>query len=174
VIVRTSSPIGAIALLRGEIRAIDPLLPITRSATLESRIDDLAMTQRIGASLLGWFSIVALALAVVGVYGLVAHAVARRTREIGIRTALGADQRGIVRLMMTRSLPPVAWGVGMGLVGAYMLSRFTGHFLYGVSSHDPMIFAIATLCLCTAAVVATYIPVKRAARIAPVTALRTE
>ena len=174
VIVRTSSPIAATALLRREIRTIDPNLPVTRTATLESRIDDLAMTQRIGASLLGWFSVVALALAVVGIYGLIAHAVARRTKEIGIRTALGAEPRDIVRLMMARSLTPVACGVGIGLGGAYLLSRFAGRFLFGLYPHDPMTFAVATACLCTAAAVATYIPARRAGRFAPVRALRTE
>jgi ABC-type antimicrobial peptide transport system permease subunit len=143
--VRTSGdPQTAIAAIEQEIRQRDPELAITAAGTMTDRIAELAMTQRIGASLFGWFSAVALALAVLGVYGLVAYAVARRTNEIGIRMALGGTASDVVRLMMTRALVPAAVGVAAGGV--------------------VLIIGVA---------VASYVPARRAACVDPVTALRT-
>jgi predicted permease len=165
---------AALPLLRQEIRRADPRLPIMAAGTLDERIAALAMTQRIGASLLGWFSAVAFALAIVGIYGLIAYAVTRRTHEIGIHIALGADPATIVARMMRRSLMPVAFGVMAGLGGAVWLSHFAAGFLFGIAATDPASFAGATLLLLVAAAAASYIPARRAARVDPMAALRAE
>jgi predicted permease len=161
------------ALLR-EIRGFDPALPIVRPGTLEDRVRTLAMTQRLGASFLSWFSALALALAVLGVYGLIAYAVARRTNEIGVRLALGAEPGDVVALMMRRSLVPVAAGVVLGLAGAYGVTRVAATFLFGIEPYDMLSFAAATGVLTLAAAIASYIPARRAARVDAMLALRAE
>ncbi len=164
----------ALPILLRKIREFDPALPISRPGTLEDRIGSLAMTQRVGASFLSWFSALALALAVLGIYGLIAHSVARRTNEIGVRLALGAEPRDVVTLTMRRSFAPVAAGITLGLIGAYALTRLAAAFLFGIAPHDILSFAGATLCLLIAASVASYIPARRAARVDPMIALRAE
>ncbi len=144
------------------------------SGTLDERISELAMTQRIGASLLGWFGTVALALAIVGIYGLIACSVASRTNEIGIHLALGAEPADVVRRMMRGALVPVVTGVAVGLGGALVLSRFAASFLFGVPPHDAVSFTAAALLLGGAAALASYIPARRVARVDPVAALRAE
>lgn len=165
---------AALPVLLREIRGFDPELPIARPGTVADRIATLAMTQRLGASFLSWFSALALALAVLGVYGLIAFAVARRATEIGVRLALGAEPRDIVQLMMGHSFVPVAAGVALGLGGAYALTRLATAFLFGISPLDLLSFTGATLCLVVAATVASYIPARRAARVDPIAALRSE
>jgi ABC-type antimicrobial peptide transport system permease subunit len=161
-------------MLRHAIRQEDPRLAIMTASTLEERVAELAMTQRIGASLLGWFSAAAFALALLGVYGLVAYAVARRTNEIGIHIALGAEPGDVVRRMMLHSLAPVGIGVVAGVAGAFALSRSASAFLFGVAPHDPVSFAAATAFLLLAAGVASYLPARRAAHVDPLVALRAE
>jgi predicted permease len=173
-IVRASDPAQVLPILREAIRREDAGLAIMTAATLEERIADLAMTQRIGASLLGWFSAAAFALALLGIYGLIAYAVARRTNEIGIHIALGAEPRDVVRRMMLPSLAPVGIGVAVGVAGAFVLSRSASAFLFGVAPHDPLSFAVATVLLLLAAGLASYLPARRAAREDPLVALRTE
>jgi putative ABC transport system permease protein len=157
-----------------EIRQADSTLVIHIVATLEDRLEELAMTQRIGASVLGWFAVLALALAAAGVYGLIAFAVARRTGEIGIRLALGARPQDVVATMMRRSLVPVMAGVGLGLAGGYALTRLTAGFLFGIQPQDPLSFALGSAALILAAALAAYVPARRAARVDPVVALRAE
>jgi predicted permease len=161
------------AILR-EIRRLDPDLTITESGTLEERIARLAMTQRIGASLLSWFGVLAFALAIAGTYGLIAYAVARRTGEIGVRIALGAQPGDVVRMMMRRSLVPVAVGIVLGIAGAFGLTKLVAGFLFGIEPHDPMSFAGAALALTLGAALASYVPARRAAHVDPVVALRAE
>ncbi|CAN5670592.1 hypothetical protein BH24ACI5_BH24ACI5_10760 [soil metagenome] len=166
-------PASSVAAIQREIRRIDPDLATIAAGTLKERVGELAMTQRIGASLLGWFSAVAFALAVLGVYGLIAYAVARRTVEIGIRMALGGSAQNVVRLMMVRALVPVGAGLAAGLAGAYLLTRLAAAFLFGIEPHDPVSFAGAALLLVLGVLIASYIPARRAARVDPVIALRT-
>jgi predicted permease len=173
-IVRSENPAAAVGLLRRVVGSLDPHLPVTSAGTLEDRIATLAMTQRLGAAFLSWFSALALALAVLGVYGLIAHAVARRTKEIGVRLALGAAPRDIVVLTMGRSLAPVGLGTAIGLAGALVLTRLTAAFLFGVAPHDLVSFTAATLCLVAGAAAASYIPARRAGRLDPMAALRAE
>jgi predicted permease len=171
--VRTAGdPGAAIPLMQQVVRQLDPGLAITAAGTMTERIAELAMTQRIGASLLGWFSVVAFALAVLGVYGLIAYAVTRRTNEIGIRMALGGTAGDVVRLMMRRALTPVAIGTLAGLGGAYVLTRFATSFLFGIQPHDPLSFAAGGALLLVGVALASYLPARRAARVDPVVALR--
>jgi predicted permease len=165
---------GGVQSLQQQIRLADPALPIFAAGTLEDRIAALAMPQRIGASLLGWFSVVAFALAVLGIYGLIAQLVTRRTNEIGVHIALGARPSDVVRLMMSRSLVPVVAGVVAGVGGAYALTRFATAFLFGIAPHDPFSFAAATVFLLLFAALASYLPARRAAHIDPIIALRAE
>ena len=174
IVVRTTGDTrAAAAAIQREIRRLDPTLAIIEAGTLDERVAQLAMTQRIGVTLLGWFGVVAIALAVLGIYGLVAHAVATRTTEIGIRLALGAVRSHVVRLMLTRVLIPVSAGIVAGVVGAYSLSRFAGSFLFGVEPHDPLSYVLAVCVLLLVVAVASYIPARRAARVDPMVALRT-
>ncbi|HJR58660.1 MAG TPA: ADOP family duplicated permease [Vicinamibacterales bacterium] len=174
IMVRTAaSPAASVAAIQREIRRLDPALAIIGAGTFEDRLAELAMTQRIGASLLSWFSAAAFALTVVGVYGLIAYAVALRTHEIGIRIALGGGTSYVVRLMMVRALSPVVAGIAAGLAGAYVLSRLAGTFLFGIQPHDSLSFAVAAIVLILGVVLASYIPARRAARVDPMIALRT-
>ena len=174
IIVRTRGNARAsVAAIQREIRARDPALAILSAGTLEDRMKELAITQRIGVTLLGWFSALALALAILGVYGLVAHAVASRTTEIGIRIALGALASDVVRLMVIRVLIPVTVGVAIGIAGAYSLSRLARNFLFGVEPHDPLSYGLAVVVLLFVVMLASYIPARRAGRVDPMVALRT-
>lgn len=174
IMLRTSDdPRASIGAIEREIRRLDSTLAITSAGTLEERIAELAMTQRIGVSLLGWFSGLALALATLGVFGLVAHAVAVRRTEIAIRVALGGTASSVVRLMMFRALVPVFAGLVIGTVGAYSLSRLARSFLFGVEPHDAISFAASLGVLVVVVLLASYIPARRAAAVDPMTALRT-
>jgi predicted permease len=174
IMLRTSGdPRAIVGAIEREIRRVDPALAIRSAGTLEDRIGELAMTQRIGASLLGWFSALALALALLGVFGLVAHTVAVRTTEIAIRLALGGAVSAVVRLMMLRALLPVAIGIVVGTAGAFLLSALARSFLFGVEPYDAASFAAAIGWLVLLVLLASYIPARRAAAVDPMTALRT-
>jgi hypothetical protein len=173
ILVRTTgSPSMAAAAIQREIRAVDPALAITSAGTLEERVAELAMTQRMGASLLGWFSVLAVTLALLGVYGLIAYAAALRAAEIGIRIALGGAASDVVRLMLRQALAPVCAGVVVGIGGAYALSRLARSFLFGIEPHDPVSFAAAGLVFLALVLIAAYLPARRASRANPMVTLR--
>ena len=129
---------------------------------------------RFSVLVLGGFACLALILAVVGLYGVVAYVVTQRTSEIGIRIALGAEPRGIQRLVVLQSLRLVLIGLGLGLVGAVVVTGVLRSLLYEVKPRDPMTFAVVTLLLVVVALAAAFIPARRAARVDPVLALRAE
>lgn len=175
IVVRTASrPALILPLLRQEVSRFDRSLPVATISTVEETVGRLVMTQRLGASLLSWFSILALTIAVIGVYGLVSYAVTRRAQEIGIRMALGADPAIVVRQMILASAAPTVIGVLIGLAGGFALSVFARPFLFNVEPHDPMTFVVITLLVLSSTFLASYVPARRAARIDPLTALRTE
>jgi putative ABC transport system permease protein len=120
------------------------------------------------------FTALALALALIGLYGVLAYIVVQRTHEIGIRLALGAQPRNIVALVMTQGLQLVLFGLALGLAGAYALTRVLGRLLYGVSAADAPTFATITLLLLLVALLACWIPARRATKVAPLVALRHE
>ncbi|MGH9612627.1 MAG: ABC transporter permease, partial [Bryobacteraceae bacterium] len=171
------SPLGpdqAFSLIRADVRRLDPNLPIYDMRTIESKIDESLLTERLIASLSAVFGLLATLLAMIGLYGVMAYMVARRTREIGIRIALGALAGNVVWLVMREVLVLTAIGVALGLPIALALSRFVRSQLYGIAGNDPVTIAAATIGLAAIALLAGYIPARRATRIDPMTALRYE
>jgi predicted permease len=154
------------------VRALDPQLPAVRPVPLETDMQLALLPAKLGAALLGAFGSLALLLATVGIYGVASFAVARRTREIGIRTALGAQRSDVLRLVVGESMRRVAIGLAAGLLGALGLSRVLASQLYGVSPVDPLTFTATPLILGVVALVASWVPARRAARVDPLVALR--
>ena len=160
--------------VRSEIRAIDSQLPIMSLKTLRGHVMESASLWlvRVGATIFTTFGALALFLAVVGVYGVKAYTVAQRTREIGVRKALGATSGETVRLLVRESLLLTGVGLGLGLLLAAGVARLLTSLLYEVSALDPLTFIGAPMILAAASLLATYLPARRAASIAPITALR--
>jgi MacB-like periplasmic core domain/FtsX-like permease family len=170
----TGDPARLIALVRREIHSVDPSLPIPTLATMPSLMAVSLLPQRMGASVLSLFAGLATLLAVVGLYGVIAYGVSRRTREIGIRMALGADRGSVIAMVVRRGLALTLAGMvlGLGLAGA--LSRVAVRFLFGIGPLDPVAFGAVTLLLFSAALLASWLPARRASRVDPVGALRCE
>ena len=148
---------------------------LARQQIVQDEVVSRSLTRnRFSVFVLGVFAALALILAAVGLYGLVAHVVTQRTNEIGVRIALGAEPRGIQRLVVVQSLQVVAIGAGLGLVGAVVLSGILRSLLYDVKPRDPMTLAGVVILLFAVAVAAAFIPARRAARVDPVQALRAE
>jgi putative ABC transport system permease protein len=160
--------------VREEIRRIDPQLPLTRVSTIEDLLSTTVAQPRFNMALLIGLAFCAVVLAAVGVYGVVSYSVARRTREIGVRMALGADRGATAKLVVMQVLRVLALGALIGLAVALGLSRFIAGLLYGVAPTDPATYALVGLCVVAVGVVAASIPALRAARIDPVEALRRE
>jgi len=155
-------------------RALDPQLPAAKPVTLETDMQLALLPARIGAALLGTFGSLALLLATVGIYGVASFAVAQRTREIGIRTALGAKRRDVLRLVIGESMRRVCIGLAVGLLAALGLARVLASQLYGVGAVDPLTFIGTPLVLGTVALIASWIPARRAAAVDPLVALRSD
>jgi putative ABC transport system permease protein len=162
--------------IRAEVRALDPEVPVYLMKTMEEVIADspATFTRRYPALLMSLFAVIALVMATVGTYGVVAYSVTQRTHEIGIRVALGARNADILRLVVGQGLALVIAGVAIGLVGAALLSRALVKLLFGVQPLDPAVFAGVSAVLVAAAIVASYIPARRAMRVPPGVALGSE
>jgi ABC-type antimicrobial peptide transport system permease subunit len=174
-LIRTRSrPERIVPSLRAAVQRIDPNLPLMDVRTQQQQIDETKQTQRLFAALTAGFGVLALALACVGIYGIMAYTVSQRTNEIGIRLALGAE-RGQVRSMVLRE---AAWlsaiGVLSGLAIALVLGRLVKAMLYGVHPADPASLASAAALLLTIAIVSGWVPAMRASRVEPMEALRHE
>lgn len=167
-------PLALAPILRREVRAIDHDQPVADVQTMEQRLGKVLARQRLSTLLLACFGILALALASLGVYSVIAQTVARRQREIAIRMALGAGRGSILGLMLKRGLAVVAVGIGAGLVLSFALARLIGRLLYGVGTSDPMTFAGVALLLSAVALLAVFWPARRASRLHPMTAFRQE
>jgi predicted permease len=165
---------AAIAALRSTMHAIDPLVPFAEPVAIESTVSAVVALPRFYAILIGVFAAVALALAIIGVYGVMAYVVAQRHREIGVRLALGASPATIHRLMLWRGVRLAIIGAIAGLAGAAALTRLLGSLLFGVSATDSVTFAGVPLILVAVALVACWIPARRAMRIDPIEAIRAE
>ncbi|HEY3934889.1 MAG TPA: FtsX-like permease family protein [Gemmatimonadales bacterium] len=165
---------AAIAALRATLHDVDPLLPFAEPAPIERDVSDAVALPRLYATLIGIFAGVALALAIIGVYGVMAYVVAQRHREIGVRLALGASPAGIRRLMLWRGVRLAAIGAITGLVGAALLSRLMGSLLFEVSATDAATLIVVPLILLVVAFVACWIPARHAMRIDPIEAIRTQ
>jgi predicted permease len=170
----TTQPDAAFGAIRQIVRQLDTNLPIYNLRTMEHQVDQSLLNDRLIATLSTAFGALATILAVIGLYGVMAYTVARRTREIGVRMALGAVPADVVWLVMREVLALVGSGLVLGLVGAWGLSRFVGSQLYGVTGSDPATVAGACIVLAAVAALAGYIPARRATRVNPVLALRYE
>jgi ABC-type antimicrobial peptide transport system permease subunit len=137
-------------------------------------IDENLFAERLVAKLAACFGVVAASLAAIGIYGLLSYVVIQRTREIGIRMALGAEERDVLRLVLGQGMAVTSVGLGVGLVSALALSRYLSNLLYGVRSSDLPTFLIASLGLVGLALLASYIPARRATKVDPTVALRHE
>jgi putative ABC transport system permease protein len=157
-----------------EIRTLDPDLPLYHLEPMTTRVEGSLARQRFSMLLLSLFAGVALALASIGIYGVMAYLVGQSTREIGIRMALGASQRAVLAMMLRQGLTVALAGAAIGVAGALALSRVMRSLLFGVQGSDPLTFAAVSLLLGGVALVATYLPARRAARIDPMVSLRTE
>ncbi len=166
------APAALLATLRREVQEIDPGLAVFEAKTLSAQLDLALWPARIGAALLGTFGLLALVLATLGIYGLMAYSVNRRTRELGIRIALGARQSDILRLVVGQGMTLVLAGLILGLIGASVLSHLLASFLYGVSAFDPVTLGLTSLILGNVALVACGLPALKAARTNPLVALR--
>jgi predicted permease len=162
------------ARLRAAVSRVDPTLPVTDLKTMEAQIGESLFVERMVASLSAAFGLLATVLAAVGLYSVMSHAVAVRTREIGLRVALGADGRSVLLLVLREVAVLAALGVAIGLPGGYGLGRIVESQLYGLTARDPLTLGVATLALLATALVAGLVPALRAARVDPMTALRYE
>ena len=160
--------------VRREVLALDPELPIYNVKTMDDAIDESLAARRFSTLLLALFAAVALALAAVGVYGVMSYGVVQRTREIGIRMALGARQRDVLRLVVSGGARLSGAGIGVGLLLALGLSRVLRGMLYGVDAFDPLTYAGLALALGLVALFASWLPARRAARVDPAIALRAD
>jgi putative ABC transport system permease protein len=153
---------------------LDPALPLYSAGTLVQRLDLPLFPARMAASALGAFGVLALILAASGIYGVMAYAISRRTREIGIRMAIGASQGQVLAIVARRALLLIGSGTVVGLAVALAAGRFLERILYGVQPTDPLTMVIVLVLMLTIAALACWIPARRAIRISPVTALRQE
>ena len=174
-VVRTASPLAGLpAAIRGAIHSVDREQPVARITPLTAWVAGSIGRQRFAMVLFGAFAAVALLLAAIGIYGVMAYSVRQRTGEIGLRMALGADSGQVVRLVLAQGGRLVALGLGIGVLGALILTRFLSSMLFGVSAHDPVTFAVIAALLAFTAALACLLPARRASAVDPMTALRAE
>jgi predicted permease len=160
--------------VRQEVLSVDPELPVFNAKTMQAAVDESLSGRKFSLLLLGLFAAVALTLAAVGVYGVISYGVVQRTREIGIRMALGARQQDVLRMVVGNALRLVTSGIGIGLLLAAGLSRVLRGMLFGVSAFDPVAYVVLSLVLALVALFSSSLPARRAARVDPNVALRAE
>ncbi len=173
-VARTATPASVVDGIRAEIRRVAPDLPIQSTVTMDEAVAASVAQPRFRMVLLALFATTATLIATCGLYGLMAYAVTQRRREIGVRMALGAERRDVLRLVLTRALRIVVTGLVVGLAGAAAVTRVLQAFLFGVTPTDPIAFTIVTLLLMAVGLMAAWLPARRATRIDPCTALRAE
>jgi ABC-type antimicrobial peptide transport system permease subunit len=163
-----------LAALRNELGQMDANLPVAGAKTMTEHMAMPLLPARLTASLLGSFGLLALALASIGIYGVMSYTVTRRTREIGIRIALGAQGKDVLSLVLQQGTRLTLLGVVIGLASSFAVTRLMRSFLFGVSETDPLTFILISLLLSGVALLACYLPARRAARVDPMIALRHE
>jgi ABC-type antimicrobial peptide transport system permease subunit len=174
-IVRTNGdPQSLVGTVRSEVQSLDPNLPLYDVKTLDEHMRLPLFPAKVAATVLGGFGVLALILSAIGIYGITSYTVAQRTHEIGIRLALGAQLSDVLKLVLSHGLKLTIAGAAIGLVGAYLLMRAISSVLYGVSATDPLTFAIVSVLLVGVALVACYVPARRATQVDPLNTLRNE
>ena len=174
-LVRTAAdPVKVAPAIQTRLHELEPALTIFNIRTLYEHVGRSLYVERMESLLLIFFGFLALLLTAIGIYGVVAYSVAQRTRELGIRMALGAQKRDVLKLILVKGLVLVAWGTGLGLLGCYWLSRVVSNQLYGVSPNDPATLATGAAVLVAVALLASYLPARRATKVDPLVALRYE
>ena len=174
IILRTDlDPAGVVTALRGAVASLDPDL-VLEVSTVTEWIQSNFGSQRASASLSGIAGLLAVLLAIIGVYAVMAHAASQRTHEIGIRMALGAQSRGVLALVMREGMVTTLMGVAIGVGAAFWVTRLITSQLHGVTATDPATFAMVTVGLTGVALLACYIPARRATKVDPLVALRSE
>jgi putative ABC transport system permease protein len=174
IVARGSVPVMTLApSIRRVVASLDPLLPLSAMRTMEDIISDSLAAPRFTSALLSALGALGLALAVIGIYGVIAYFVAQRTNEIGIRMALGADSSRVLSLVVRQGLLLGIVGIGLGLVASWFLTQMLNNLLYGVTARDPVTFIVVAVLLSLVSIVASMIPARRAARVDPLVALRT-
>jgi putative ABC transport system permease protein len=174
VIRTTVEPQSFIASLRSELQTVDRELPLHNVALMEQVVAKRGADPRFYTLLLGSFSALALILAAAGIYSVISYSVTQRTHEIGIRLALGAQAGAILRLVVRQGMALTLTGLAIGLAGAFALTRVLSDFLFEVSVTDPATFALLSLLLTGVALLACYLPARRATKVDPLVALRRE
>jgi len=173
--VRSTAPTAAVAAgIRSVVHDIDPEMPVYAVNTMDEMVSESVSQPRFYMTLLGAFAALALLLAALGIYGVISYVVSQRTRELGIRIALGATRERVVRLVLNQALALAGVGVVIGLVGSYWVTRLISKLLFGVTSTDPLTFGAVAAVLVGAAWLASYVPALRASRVDPVVAMRAE
>jgi putative ABC transport system permease protein len=173
-VVRTATPASVVEGIRAEIRRAAPDLPIQATATMDEAVAASVAQPRFRMLVLMLFAVAATLIATCGIYGLMACAVAQRRREIGVRIALGAERRDVLRLVLARALRIVVAGLVLGLAGAAGVTRVLQRFLFGVTPTDPLAFTAVTLLLLAVGLLAAWLPARRATRIDAYQALRAD
>ena len=168
------NPADLIPVVEKTVARIAPEVPPYNVRTQEQQIEDAVRRERLFASLVSGFAVVGALLACLGIYGTIAYSVARRTSEIGLRVALGARSASVVWLILRESVWPVVAGLQPGLAGALALTRLIESMLFGLTPQDPVTYGIAAALLLASAIVAAWIPSRRAAQVDPMTVLRCE
>jgi len=172
--VRSSNAAGLLSSIRAALGEVDKTVPVYDVKSMEEMVSDSGSLRRFDMWLIGTFAGLALTLAAIGIYGVMAYSVSQRTREIGVRIALGAQQRNVLRLIMGQGARLALAGVAVGLIGAFALTRLMASLLFGVSPRDFMTFALVPAMVLALILVGCYIPARRATRLDPVVALREE
>jgi len=170
----TADPVNLTAAVRSQVQALDPNQPVYNVSTMERTLDQSLVTQRLSMTLLAILASLALILAAVGIYGVMSYMVTQRSHEIGIRMAIGAQRRDVFKMVIGRGMILAVIGVAFGLVGAFGLTRLMATMLYGVEPTDPATFVSIAALLIGVALVACYVPGRRATKVDPLVALRYE
>jgi putative ABC transport system permease protein len=168
-----NDPLNLISALRSRIWSVDKNLPI-EAQTMDELIRTSVAQPRFGTALLNAFGVLGVILALVGIYGVVSYAVSLRTREIGVRVALGAKPGDVLNLVIGHGLRLAGFGIAIGLVATLVLTKFMASLLFGIRAYDPLTFIVAPVLLAGVAIMACYIPARRAMRVDPMVALRYE
>jgi putative ABC transport system permease protein len=175
VYLRSSADPGTLGdMVRSEVQSVDPSVPVFSVRTMDALMTDSLAQRRFALELLGIFAGLALLLASIGIYGVMAYTFSRRTNEIGIRMAMGAQRRDILKIAVGEGLLMVVFGLAAGLLGSFVLTRFLQSMLFNVKPADPVTFLAISLLLVLVTVLACFVPARRASRVDPLIALRHE